>query len=1190
MNSLMKMYNEVVEKVKSVSEQIHTIEQEIVDLRNGKDSDVPARIAKLEEQLVKIDEYVLAIKGLQEIAKKNLESQNVLTIEAPPGYRVNINRLRKWAAMIDPTSANDPYAQRVLAVAKCDECFLEQKREEFTVKLAELKARGDGGVGERINALEARVCNLKEEIDTFAYSAKVSKLARKVVEANERFWFEKVPERYSNDASGSNCFAPGAYAESFPFDIAHKEWFKNQFGKFYDPENGRVLIPAEISLDKEFVITISCAPTKDKSLDKGIQNLILNIINNSKAGLQTVYVIDGVRFNSSSVGTLRQLENTFAMGQIPRNQEQVTAVLEKIVSSFADIDEILGDCDSVKLYNSTIAENDSKKIPLTTVVLYGWPNAYEGRNKELLTKMMTNYERYGLSFVTVSYKKEERVDEEAQNALPEYATHNAIHIRMFPNDTTIRMPEEAPKKFVWYVLNEGLPKEYAESLKEHTIEKKVIGSEYIKRYSLEEYPEYEKGKKSISLPFGVDAKDQAHEITFDNENFAAYLMGASGSGKSTLLHTLITGIIRNYHPDDVELWLADFKMSEFAQYMNPLPPHVKYILLDESPELVYDLLDKLTDKMMERQRFFMQNRNLKKVENVKNVHMPVIFVILDEFSIMSQAVADSPAYKLKLQNLLAKGRALGIKFIFASQDFSKGINGLTATAKDQIQSRIAMKNTVSEINETLELSVNMKTDQVRNWMEAIPPYYALLKYRDGDNVRVKRVNVMYFKGSGETAYAPQRKLIEQINAAMKPVKEFSPTNPDVYVDKEPVLVDGNSYDAFDENAFEAYIDGLKKSPTSDFMGDEIFATFGTPRLMTRMKVAAISAETRENMLLVARAAEQACAASIMLSTMKAYKMQGGHVQIWAYSKNRLYKAYKELFAECGFELIEDMDAICDAIYAMKQSITNQHPANTLVVMIGMERICMDFDYVMGGSTKALSGTTVTAEEMQKGFMKKGAVVVTEDDEKKHEQAKKWTTYRMKFKRQLKQAGKTEEEIKVLLAEEYERFMNETSSEGTVVTETSENPASENSASEKVISEQKETVAENPVKASEEKKEEKKEEHQAGAYNAADDFAMIVKMGSRLGYHFLLNLNSLADLKQTGLKVEFFRYKMAFQISADDSRTLFNSKCASELPSHICQMDDTLERYSFRPYLHKGVSWEGWSVDENGNVMNPYVND
>ena len=231
----------------------------------------------------------------------------------------------------------------------------------------------------------------------------------------------------------------------------------------------------------------------------------------------------------------------------------------------------------------------------------------------------------------------------------------------------------------------------------------MLGTEYIKRIDMNNFPEYERGKKSIVLPYGVDQKDEVHSISFDNENFASYLMGASGSGKSTLLHTLITGIIRDYHPDDVELWLADFKMSEFAQYINPLPPHIKYILLDESQELIYDLIDKLTEKMMERQRFFMspEYRELKKVENVpKQNYMPVIFVILDEISIMSQAVSESDYYKLRLQNLLAKGRALGIKFIFASQTFTKGIGGLTSTAKDQIQSRIAMKNSYNEINET----------------------------------------------------------------------------------------------------------------------------------------------------------------------------------------------------------------------------------------------------------------------------------------------------------------------------------------------------------------------------------------------------------------------------------------------------------------------------------------------------------
>jgi len=63
--------------------------------------------------------------------------------------------------------------------------------------------------------------------------------------------------------------------------------------------------------------------------------------------------------------------------------------------------------------------------------------------------------------------------------------------------------------------------------------------------------------------------------------------------------------------------------------------------------------------------------------------------------------------------------------------------------------------------------------------------------------------------------------------------------------------------------------------------------------------------------------------------------------------------------------------------------------------------------------------------------------------------------------------------------------------------------------------------------------------------------------------------------------------MAFQMSAEESRSLFDKKIASTLPEHICQYDDTIVQYSFRPYLHYGIGWDGWSVTEDHKVINPY---
>ena len=149
-------------------------------------------------------------------------------------------------------------------------------------------------------------------------------------------------------------------------------------------------------------------------------------------------------------------------------------------------------------------------------------------------------------------------------------------------------------------------------------------------------------------------------------------MGASRSGKSTLLHVMICSLITNYHPDEVELWLVDFKRTEFRHYSASCPPHLKYLLLEESEDLIFDLIDELTDVLNDRMKIFSNNGWSKLSEVPPDVYMPAIFVIIDEFAQVSQKLRDSQLsggtnYVIALENILAKGAAFGMKFIFASQ-------------------------------------------------------------------------------------------------------------------------------------------------------------------------------------------------------------------------------------------------------------------------------------------------------------------------------------------------------------------------------------------------------------------------------------------------------------------------------------------------------------------------------------------
>lgn len=1189
MGTLIEAYERVSKRVSELNERAMRTQSEISRLSASFMGDTSGRIAKLTQQLEKIDKYLLEIKGFQDLAQKYMDTQNVLTIEAPPGYRVNMNRLRNWAMMIDPTSTNDPYAQRVYITAKCDQMFLERKQAEFMDRIAMLKADQAVGTSLEIEELKKKLAGIRASLKAYAMGREISEFARQVVAENSRFWLQDVPAAFKNAGSVPAAIAPGAFAAPLSFEPEQRKMLKAAMEECYDEAGGRVRLPVELGNQTPYVMAVDCTPVKRKALDRALQHLILTTIHENPAGTRKVYVLDGTRFNAACLGSLRQLEGTYVLEQIPRNPDQLTAVLEQIVSSFSDMDELLDLHDSVAEYNSGVEEN--KRLPMSTVIAIGWPEAYSPRDRELIRRMMTNYERYGISFVTVSYSGAEKKEGTARGDMPEYALQNAVHIRMLKDRTTVAFADGAEQFFVWYTFTGTLPYEYVDSLLKRGAAKETLGSEYTRRIDMEQIPPYERGKKSIVLPYGVDSKDTVHELAFDNENFAAYLMGASGSGKSTLLHTLITGIIRNYHPDDVELWLADFKMSEFAQYIDPMPPHIKYILLDESRELVFDLIDKLTEKMMERQRFFMQaeNRNYKKVENVPSrIYMPVIFVILDEFSIMSQAVYEAEAYKLKLQNLLAKGRALGIKFIFSSQTFTTGVMGLTKTAKEQIQMRIAMKNSPNEIAETLELSSGTKTTQVRNWIDALPPHFALTKYREEDKMYVKRVNVMYFPGKGDTALEPQRRLIRHLNRSMTPVpaEEYDPGRPDRYVDKQPVVVDGNTFEAFD--AQRCMEENARLMASNLYNGDEIFAYVGSPRLMYTMKEIAVTPESRQNLLVLGDASERSCGASVITSVMESFRMQGKAVEIWAYDRDKIYRAL------CGstwesYPAQTDLGEICNKIFELKNALQESETEEKLIVLLGFENICADFEFVLKGAKQpappAAGGGASSAV-----LDALSSAAVKEDGEDEESAKLREQLLRLQRETASQEDGEEDDDdgfvdMSSLDFDALVRAQQAVLSVSQPETGAGEK-AAETPASVEADAAEAEAAAEVPAEEAAEGEAASEDDGRPGVYNAREDLKFCVQQGSRRGVHFLAYFSSHADLKQTGLKLEWFRHRLSFRQSSDDSKLIFNTNAAALLPGHICLYSDMLERFSFRPYLHRGISWDGWGVDSDGRVLNP----
>ena len=1160
MSTLLQEYESVNQKINSFNTSIDDFRRQIEEIGMRRNEEIPARIENLKNQLKKIDEYQEKIDAAKQIAEKHITSKNLPTIEAPEGYRVNLNRLKNWVSYIDPLSEDDSYAQRVFMVATCDTVFLQQKKVEFEKRLEELENDYKKGAPDEIKELESKITSSTAELHEYLKGDEFGHFVQEVISQNESYEYKETPRDYQPTEKTGEFWVPGAVAFPLNTDSDGRKIIKSFLGEFYDEKNGEVYIPLQcIPRQDEFAMTVTCVPNRHYlgEMDAGLRNLILRMIDESEESSRRIYVFDAIRFNSSIVGSLKDLEDTFIMPSVPRNVETMTESLEKLVSSFSDIDDVLENYDSVYEYNQSVEAK--KRIPRSLVIIVGWPKAFDNTQKKYIERIISNYERYGISFIAVKIEttRKKKADEEDNWGLSDYIGEKLVNISITAKNTNITIGDSKEQHFKWYKFKYILDSGYINTVKSLQTRDNSPQNVYTDHIDINNVPDYKRGNKKLILPYGIDSKGILHSASFENEGFAAYLVGASGSGKSTLLHTLITGIIRNYHPDDVELWLADFKMSEFSQYIDPCPPHVKYILLDESRELVYDLIDRLTEKMMERQRFFMKNRELKDVEHVPpETNMPIIFVILDEFSIMSQAINESQDYRIKLQNLLAKGRALGIKFLFSSQTFTSGIAGLTLTAKAQIQLRIAMKGSRDEIAETLELAPSQKTEQVQGWVDALPPHYALEKYRINDQVFVRRLLVLYFKGTEDNAYQKQKELIEKINGRMHSVDTYTTGNINEYLYKNPVVVDGNSYEKFDKDYVAECIRRKKEEYAKDRLADEIYVAYGNPRLMTNIKLAAITPETRENLLLLAPMSEQSYAAAVLLSIIKSFEIQGKNVDIWAYGRNRMYLSYKDLLAQ-NANIVEGTEAVSLAIKEAKEKVINRETNEKLVVILGLERITGDFDYIEG--------------DINDGFVRvqnPKAVAMDEEANLKARFAIAWGDIWEKREKELKKEGLSDSELKKIQHDEkFEYYNKEWKEEHDRI-----------KANKSVQEKNRSNEQEQPV-----------QETQApiSGYNAMEDLQFILMQGSRQGTHFLVFLTNYADIKLSKCKVDWFRHRLSFRLAADESRDIFRTKIASELPEHICQYYDTLEGYSFRPYLHYGIDWEGWGIDEFGNIISPF---
>lgn len=210
----------------------------------------------------------------------------------------------------------------------------------------------------------------------------------------------------------------------------------------------------------------------------------------------------------------------------------------------------------------------------------------------------------------------------------------------------------------------------------------------------------------------------------------ALIGGASGQGKSNLLLVMLHSIAASYPPDEVEMYLLDFKDGLEFDRLGPRAdrphwmPHVRVLGLEGDRLFGLAVLRHLNaefSRRAERFRASGQNHLAAYRQAHPRERVPRLLLVIDEFQVLVGG-QDDLAYEAVriIETLARRGRAVGIHLVLASQTLS-GIEGLATKEQSifgQFPWRISLKTEASE-SEAVLGRTNTEAAQLRFRGEAI---------------------------------------------------------------------------------------------------------------------------------------------------------------------------------------------------------------------------------------------------------------------------------------------------------------------------------------------------------------------------------------------------------------------------------------------------------------------------------------
>ncbi len=209
----------------------------------------------------------------------------------------------------------------------------------------------------------------------------------------------------------------------------------------------------------------------------------------------------------------------------------------------------------------------------------------------------------------------------------------------------------------------------------------------------------------LHVQIGVDSKGEPQPFVMGVRGVHHGLVGGDvRMGKTNLLHVLICQLALAYPPEELELYLLDFKEVEFDAYLTERLPHARAITSRTDREFGLSMLRRFHDEIDRRARLCREAKvtDLPDYRLVTGQVLPRALVIMDEFQVLfSEEDRLAREAGRLLADIAKRGAAFGLHLLLATQSPGGPLAAYLRPVYEQMALRIALGCTQPSVSQAI---------------------------------------------------------------------------------------------------------------------------------------------------------------------------------------------------------------------------------------------------------------------------------------------------------------------------------------------------------------------------------------------------------------------------------------------------------------------------------------------------------